>query len=141
MSSYSNARAEARKANPEVNTTQRSWSNYEGDTPNRSWVGSKAYQDSSRYGFGGSDLGRFRGGNTTQRSRDSNAGRDKVKPGNENQTQSSLPKDSQWKQLQDRAKANKLAPNKESQWEKLRRESALREGMRSMREQSTNPVA
>lgn len=52
-SNYTNYGAERRKANPGVNLTQRSWSNYEGDSPYRSWVGTDMYRDSS-YGEGGS---------------------------------------------------------------------------------------
>ena len=59
-----------------ANTTQRSWDNYEGNTPNRSWVGSDLYGKSSRYRPGGSDLDRFGGGNRTQRSWDNYVGKD-----------------------------------------------------------------
>lgn len=49
-SQYSNARAQARQANPGVNTTQRSWSNYAGDRPIKNFVGSSFYEDSELYG-------------------------------------------------------------------------------------------
>ena len=35
---YSNARAAARRANPGANTTQRSWDNYSGKKPIKSWA-------------------------------------------------------------------------------------------------------
>jgi hypothetical protein len=78
-SQYSNARSEARKLNPGVNTTQRSWSDYEGDKPIKSKVGSSFYGDSEKYGIGGSKVDEFGGGNTTQRSWDNYVGPKKSK--------------------------------------------------------------
>jgi hypothetical protein len=55
-SNYSNDRAEWRKANPGVNKTQRSWSNYEGDRPQSGWAGTDMYRNSERWGPGGRSL-------------------------------------------------------------------------------------
>lgn len=56
-SEYSNARAMARRVNP-GNTTQRSWSNYVGDRPIKSKVGSSFYGNSPMYGpADGQDIG------------------------------------------------------------------------------------
>lgn len=52
-SQYSNVRAQARRDNPGANTTQRSWSNYAGDRPIKSKIGSSFYEDSELYGPGG----------------------------------------------------------------------------------------
>lgn len=55
-SNYSNDSAERRRANPGVNTTQRSWSNYEGDRPQSGWAYTDAYRESERWGPGSSVL-------------------------------------------------------------------------------------
>jgi hypothetical protein len=55
-SQYSNDRAMFRKNNPGVNTTQRSWDNYEGDRPVRGRQYSDFYRSSDRWGPGGSGL-------------------------------------------------------------------------------------
>jgi hypothetical protein len=49
-SQYSSSRADFRKANPGVNTTQRSWDNYEGDRPVKSRQGTDFYGQSERWG-------------------------------------------------------------------------------------------
>ena len=97
-SQYSNARAQARQANPRVNTTQRSWSNYAGDRPIKSNVGSSFYRNSELYGP---------------------VGGDSATPEAQMPPTGAVPS----------------VEEKESKWEKLQRESALRKGMEAMRSQ------
>lgn len=113
--------------------TQRSWSNYVGDKPQRSWVGTSNYDESPRYGVRGSDVDRYGGGNRTQRSWDNYVGRDESSPAAEPEMSADT-ETSQWQQLQDRAKARRENKTPQlSRWEQLQRESALRRGMRSLR--------
>lgn len=114
-SNYSNSRAEWRKANPGVNITQRSWSNYEGDNPYKFWVGSKLYRDSSKYGSGGSGSG----DQTPTMDRPTETGGKSIG-------------ESEFERLQREVAERKKKPEEKSQWEKLQEESALKRGMRSM---------
>lgn len=106
-----------------ANTTQRSWDNYEGDTPNRFWVGSDLYGNSSRYRPGGSDLERFGGGNRTQRSWDNYVGKSKDSKKRKPLTDIIEEEDeeSQWDKLQTNPLSKRM---KEKQ-----RQSALERGM------------
>lgn len=64
---------------PKVNTTQRSWSNYQGPKPYKSKVGSSFYKDSPEFGPGGSLVEEFGGGNKRQRSWDNYEGSKPIK--------------------------------------------------------------
>ena len=110
--------AEERKSN----TTQRSWSNYEGPKPYQDKVGTDFYYQSGRYSPQASP-----GTNTTQRSR-SNYQSPVAAVGTAA---------SKFQQLQDEAKARKTsALSEESDFDRLQRESALKRGMRSLKNTS-----
>jgi len=106
-----------------ANTTQRSWDNYEGNTPNRSWVGSDLYGNSSRYRPGGSDLDRFGGGNRTQRSWDNYVGKSEGPKKRNPLTDIAEEEDeeSQWKKLQKNPLSKRMKEEK--------RESAVERAM------------
>jgi len=118
------------------NTTQRSWDNYEGDTPNRFWVGSDLYGNSSRYRPGGSDLERFGGGNRTQRSWDNYVGKDDEpkKPGSPRKSIKDVFEDLESEESEyDKLQKNPLSKRmKEKQ-----RESAVKRAMSEMQKGKT----
>ena len=115
--------AEERKSN----TTQRSWSNYEGPKPYRDKVGTDFYYASGQYSPQASP-----GANTTQRSWSNY--QSPVAAVEDAQPSAVGAAASKFQQLQDEAKARKTsALSEESDWEKLRRETALKRGMRILK--------
>lgn len=119
---YSNERADFRKANPGLNTTQRSWSNYAGSNPVYRKTGTDFYINSPLY----SSIQNMQNiASTKEVGQISNDMKPAQTPINEG---GRLYGSSKLGQLQ----------NTESQWDKLKRESALKRGMESM--QNAKPV-
>lgn len=119
---YSNKLAEARKANPRVNTTQRSWSDYQGNKPIRGWVGTDAYKDSWKNSASVSQGGWI----------------DK-QPNDEGMTTSmngAAASEAPPPSLRDRW--NRMQ-KEESEWEKMQRESRLRKAMQNIAPLTTDP--
>jgi hypothetical protein len=106
------------------NTTQRSWSNYEGDNPIKRWVGKPSYGPGAR---SYTDSSKFGPGSTwTERKKEE----EELPEGYEidPKTGERRRKESSWEKLQ-RESALKRGMDEESSWEKLQRESALKRGM------------
>ena len=115
--------AEERKRN----VTQRSWSNYEGPKPYRDKVGTDFYYASGQYSPQASP-----GANTTQRSWSNY--QSPVAAVGDSQPSAVGAAASKFQQLQDEAKARKTsALSEESDFDRLQRESALKRGMRSLK--------
>lgn len=115
--------AEERKSN----TTQRSWSNYEGPKPYRDKVGTDFYYESRQYSPQASP-----GANTTQRSWSNY--QSPVAAVGDSQPSAVGAAASKFQQLQDEVKARKTsALSEESDFDRLQRESALKRGMRSLK--------
>ena len=122
--------AEERKRN----VTQRSWSNYEGPKPYRDKVGTDFYYESRQYSPQASP-----GANTTQRSWSNYQSPGAAAVG-DSQPSAVGTAASKFQQLQDEAKARKTsALSEESDFDRLRRESALKRGMRSLKNTTTTP--
>ena len=116
--------AEERKRN----VTQRSWSNYEGPKPYRDKVGTDFYYESRQYSPQASP-----GANTTQRSWSNYQSPGAAAVG-DSQPSAVGTAASKFQQLQDEAKARKTsALSEESDFDRLQRESALKRGMRSLK--------
>lgn len=110
------------------NTRQRSWSDYVGDRPIESRRGTDFYGDSSRYGP-----------KAYETEEESDAPR--TAPASE----PSVSGDSDYERMRNRINARKDWQNRQpSAWDKLQRGSALRKGMKSLRDStpvsSVNPI-
>lgn len=113
------------------NTIQRSWSNYEGPKPYRDKVGTDFYYASGQYSPQASP-----GANTTQRSWSNY--QSPVEGVGDSQPSAVGTAASKFQQLQDEAKARKTsALSEESDFDRLQRESALKRGMRSLKNTTT----
>jgi hypothetical protein len=120
--------AEERKRN----VTQRSWSNYEGPKPYRDKVGTDFYYASRQYSPQASP-----GVNTTQRSWSNYQSPGAAAAGDSQPTAVGTAA-SKFQQLQDGVKARKTsALSEESDFDRLQRESALKRGMRSLKNTTT----
>jgi hypothetical protein len=115
------------------NTTQRSWSNYEGPKPYRDKVGTDFYYGSRQYSPQANP-----GANTTQRSWSNyQSPLEGVEDSLQQQPSMVSAAASKFQQLQDEAKARKdAAASEESDFDRLQRESALKRGMRSLKNTS-----
>jgi hypothetical protein len=119
---------------PKGNVTQRSWSNYEGPKPYQDKVGTDFYYASRQYSPQASP-----GENTTQRSWNNYQSPGAAAMG-DSQPSAVGTAASKFQQLQDEAKARKDAElSEESDFDRLQRESALKRGMRSLK--NTTPSA
>lgn len=110
------------------NTRQRSWSNYVGDRPIESRLGTDFYGDSSRYGPKADEI-----------EEESDAPR--TAPASE----PSVSGDSDYERMRNRINARKERQNRQlSDYDKLQRDSSLRRGMNSLRDStpvsSINPI-
>jgi hypothetical protein len=120
---------------PKGNVTQRSWSNYEGPKPYQDKVGTDFYYASRQYSPQASP-----GANTTQRSWSNYQSPVGAAAMGDSQPSAVGTAASKFQQLQDEAKARKTsALSEESDFDRLQRESALKRGMRSLK--NTAPSA
>lgn len=123
-SQYSNARAQARQANPRVNTTQRSWSDYVGDRPIKNFVGSSFYEDSELYGP--------RGEGSSSSEEEAAASPAPAVSGLQSPAERTQDFDQRWNEIQDR----------ETEWDKMNpSKSALGKARNAMASTYVGPIA